>query len=274
MVNKIFFQSSLPRSGSTLLQNIMGQNPDIYVTPTSGLMELIYGARYNYTESIEFKAHNDQELMRKGFLAFCNSGIHAFASAVTDKPYYIDKGRSWGIHYDWLETFMPYKPKIICMIRDLRDVFASMENAFRKNPEKHKLIDWMTLKNNTIPKRIDYWSTNMPVGTAVERLQAMIETNVATKILFVKFEDLCLRPDVEISRVYNFLELPFFQHDYDNIQQITIEDDKFHEGWADHTIRQRLEMPPSRAKDLLGDAICDWIYNRYKWYFDYFKYIK
>jgi len=44
---KIFFHCSLPRSGSTILQNILGQNPDFYVTPTSGLMELIYAARKN-----------------------------------------------------------------------------------------------------------------------------------------------------------------------------------------------------------------------------------
>ena len=42
MEKKIFFQSSLPRAGSTLLQNIIGQNPEFYVTPTSGVLELAY----------------------------------------------------------------------------------------------------------------------------------------------------------------------------------------------------------------------------------------
>ena len=41
MVEQIYFQSSMPRSGSTLLQNIMGENPDFYVTPTSGVLELV-----------------------------------------------------------------------------------------------------------------------------------------------------------------------------------------------------------------------------------------
>ena len=39
-MEQIFFQSSLPRAGSTLLQNILGQNPEFYVTPTSGVLEL------------------------------------------------------------------------------------------------------------------------------------------------------------------------------------------------------------------------------------------
>ena len=57
-MEKLFFQSSLPRAGSTLLQNIMGQNPDFYVTPTSGVLELVYAARSNYSDSPEFKAQD------------------------------------------------------------------------------------------------------------------------------------------------------------------------------------------------------------------------
>ena len=65
-MEKLFYQSSLPRSGSTLLQNILAQNPDIYATPTSGVLELIVGARGNYTNTEEFKAQ-DHELMKNGW---------------------------------------------------------------------------------------------------------------------------------------------------------------------------------------------------------------
>ena len=73
-MEKLFFQSSMPRSGSTLLQNIFAQNPDMYATPTSGVLELIFAARGNYTNSPEFKAQ-DPELMKKGFLEFCQKGM-------------------------------------------------------------------------------------------------------------------------------------------------------------------------------------------------------
>lgn len=68
-MKNLYFQSSLPRAGSTLLQNIMGQNPDFYVTPTSGVLELVYAARSNYSDSPEFKAQ-DTELMKKDFYLF------------------------------------------------------------------------------------------------------------------------------------------------------------------------------------------------------------
>ena len=141
-MENIFYQSSLPRAGSTLLQNILAQNPDIYATPTSGVLELLYAARANYTTSPEFKAQ-DNELMEKAYHAFCKEGMDAFYNSITDKKYVVDKSRGWGIHYDFLKFVRGEEPKIICMVRDLRDIFASMENNYRKHPEKQSdILDW------------------------------------------------------------------------------------------------------------------------------------
>ena len=71
---RIAFQSSLPRSGSTLFSNIIGQNPLFHVTPTSGVLDLLYVAREQYNSGLEFKAQ-DQELMEKAFLGFCRGGL-------------------------------------------------------------------------------------------------------------------------------------------------------------------------------------------------------
>jgi hypothetical protein len=38
----------------------MGQNPDFYVTPSSGLFELLYNSRKVYTEAPEFKAEDSK----------------------------------------------------------------------------------------------------------------------------------------------------------------------------------------------------------------------
>ena len=130
-MQKIFFQSSLPRSGSTLLQNLIGQNPEFYVTPTSGVLELVYSARGQFTDSPEFSAQDPME-MKKAFSAFCRGGVESYFAAITNKPYILDKSRGWGAHYEFLNSFYP-NPKIICMIRDLRAIFSSMEKAFRKN---------------------------------------------------------------------------------------------------------------------------------------------
>lgn len=273
-MEKLFFQSSLPRAGSTMLQNILAQNPDIYATPTSGVLELIYGARENYSNSPEFIAQ-DKELMQKGYLAFCKEGMDAFYNAITDKKYVVDKSRGWGVHYDMLQIIRGEKPKVICLIRDLRDVFASMENNFRKNPEKSQgIVNWATGQATTVEKRIDYWIQNPPVGIAIERLREIIRYGNDANILFVQYENLCLRPDSEMIRIYQYLDIPYFKHDFDNIEQVTKEDDEVYGAFGDHVIRKQLKLMPSKAKQLLGADVCNWIFENYKWFYSYFKYSK
>ena len=143
------------------MQNILGQNPDFYVTPTSGVLELLFAARGNYTNDGSFNAQ-DPELMKKGWLNFCRQGVEGFFNAITDKKYVVDKSRGWGIHYDFLNSFYP-NPKVVCMVRDLRSIYTSMEKNFRKHPEKDSgIVNWAEMKNTTTGKRVDHWSQNPP----------------------------------------------------------------------------------------------------------------
>ena len=98
----IYYNSSLPRAGSTLFQNIIGQNPEIYVTPTSGLNDLISVSRDTFSNSQSFKAQ-DPNLMSKAYINFCRYGIQGFFKSITEKPYVLDKSRGWGIEYNLLE---------------------------------------------------------------------------------------------------------------------------------------------------------------------------
>lgn len=272
-MEKIFYQSSLPRAGSTVLQNIIAQNPDFYCTPTSGVLELIFAARSNYTNSPEFKAQ-DSSLMRDGFLGFCREGMNGFYNSITDKKYVIDKSRGWGIHYDFLNKVQP-NPKIICMVRDLRDVFASMEKNFRAHPEKHdSVLDWSKMQGTTVPKRIDIWAGGPPVGMAIERLGEIFRTGLDKNMLFIRYEDLCMYPEATMIKMYDYLGVPQFEHDFNSIEQVTQEDDEVYGIFGDHKIRTKLEPTFSKAKEILGRDVCEWIFNNYKWFYDIFKYTK
>ena len=269
---KVFFQSSLPRAGSTLLQNILGQNPDIYVTPTSGVLELLYASRNNYTHSLEFKAQ-DQETMKKGFLSYCRTGLLGFYEAITDKPYVVDKSRGWGIHYRFLASFYP-EPKIICMIRDLRDIFSSMEKKYRENPHLDPdIINHGKLEGTSTEKRVRIWENAIPVGLAIERLYQIIREDIAKNILFIKYEDLTRNPKAEMIKIYKFLNLPYFDHDFDNIPQITQEDDSVYGIYGDHTIRSKITFQPSSAEAVLGKDLCLYIRTKYKWFYECFNYV-
>ena len=57
----------MPRSCSTLLQNIFNQRFDSYATPTDGVFDLLINARQAFTNSSAFLASKNQGLMLKAW---------------------------------------------------------------------------------------------------------------------------------------------------------------------------------------------------------------
>ena len=269
MIKKFIYNSSLPRTGSTLLQNVFNQNPDFHATPTSGVIEFLESARTNFIAA-EFKAQ-DVKTMENAILAFCREGMKGFANSITDKPYFVDKSFYWGINFDYLKMIHGVDPKIVMMIRDPRDIFASFEYNYRKNPlVVNPNVNWDELKNTTMEKRIIDWTKTRPLGIVFDGLRDIINFKNAHKILFVKYEDFCENPDTEMFRIYNYLEVPFFKHDFNNVQQTTKENDVFY--FASHEIRSNVAKKESQAMQIIGKPACDWLYKHYDWFFKYFKY--
>lgn len=271
MPEKIFFNTSLPRAGSTLLQNVLGQNPDFYVTPTSGVFDMLHASRAIYTDNIEFQAQ-DSTLMDTGFKGYLKAGLFGFFDAVTDKKYAVDKCRGWSIHYDFTNFFYE-QPKMVCMVRDLRAIYASMEKNWRKNPHKdHHMTNWHSLTGTTTDKRIWMWAQQPPVGVALDRLYQIILQGIHKNILFVRFEDFTKDPETEMRKIYEFFEVPYYNHDYDNVPQITQEDDRVYGVFGDHIIRHKIEPLKEDFLEVLGKGNCDAIVQSYSWFYDVFGY--
>lgn len=55
--------SGLPRAGSTLLCNILAQNPRFHATATSGILEMLFRVRNGWDTVEEFRAMDDGQSM-------------------------------------------------------------------------------------------------------------------------------------------------------------------------------------------------------------------
>lgn len=270
----IFFNSSIPRSMSTLLQCILNQNPDIAATPTDPVLEYLYGARINFTSTLEVKAM-DEDLALKTWRGFCWGGLCGYADAYSGvKENLCIKTRGASIHYKWFESFMPYKPKMICMVRNLKSIFSSMEKLYRKNQDYHQEIqNHAEMKGTSTAKRIDSWVTSPPVGMALERLQQTFLEGINKEILYIRAEDLTNYPQREMDKIYSYLELKPFKHDFDNVEQTVKEDDAVYGLTKDlHTIRRKVQPLTPDYDKILGKQICDWIDNNFAWYQQGFGY--
>lgn len=272
MVEEIFFQSSMPRSGSTLLQNVLAQNPNIYSTPTSGICETLLQAKNCFNNSIEFKAQ-DQNIIDLGTKGFYKSALFGYYNNITDKKYVIEKSRGWSINYEFVDSF--YKnPKMIVMVRDLRSIVSSLEKKFRENPNLESGVqNFRELIGTTVDKRVNlYLNSVPPLAGPLDFIYDIIIRKIHKNLLFIKFEEFCTNPENEIKKIYEYLNIPYFKHDYNNVEQATKEDDNFYKPFGDHMIRGKIKPVTHDYIEVLGKHNSDYIYQNYSWYFKSFKY--
>lgn len=242
--------SGLPRSGSTLLCNILNQNPKFHATPTSGVLQMLLTIRNNWNKISAFSAVRNEPAK----LRVLRGMLHNFYSDV-DQEIIFDKNRGWPGNFETIEALLEYKPKMLVTVRDVRDVLASFEQLWRKEsrtgqtPQERGFPEEM----KTITGRCEVlMRSSQPVGDAYNKMKDALLRGHGENMFFITFESLTKNPEEVMREVYDFLEEPYFEHDFENVEQSTKEDDFFH-GFTDlHTIRQQVRPVASYWRDTLG----------------------
>ena len=268
-MKKYIFNSSMPRSGSELLQVILHQNPAIYGSVTSPLCEYVTAIK-DCQKNAEVKSQ-PADLMKKAQLSASHQMIHGYYEAMTDRPIVVDKSRQWMWNYDLLEQIIGTKPKMLCMIRDLREVFTSMEKNWRKNRHLPQGPDNVnTLQNMTVEERIAAWSHDNPVGFSTQRLKSAGELNQLQDVFILRYEDLTRFPDECMQKLYEYLELPYFQHDFNNIVKEVEEDHQWHGIFGNHDVKKELKPSVSDYEEVIGEIVGQKVIDGHEWFFKKF----
>lgn len=271
-MKKVIYNSSFPRSGSTLFQNILAQNPEVYSSPTSGVYNILDAARNKYTVSEEFLAQ-DRSTVGEGFKGLLKGAIYGYYDALTDRKYAIDKNRCWLLDYKFIDSYDP-NPKMICFIRDLRGIFSSLEKKYRQNPLLASSITSLDeMKGLSTYSRVIELSNTYMISVSTQALHQVILEKLDKYILFIKFEDFCINPEENMKKVYSYLEIPYYQHDFDNVEQFTHENDQVYGFFGDHTIRQKVATIENDWEEILGVDNCRSIVDNYYWFYEHFGYV-
>lgn len=245
----------MPRAGSTLLQNILNQNPRFYATHTSGCVDVLFGIRKNWDNLIEHKAHpNPNALLR-----VLQASLNAYYSDI-DKPVIFDKSRGWTAYIEMIEQILEKEVKILVPIRPMPNILASFEKLHRetiktKNPpgeaENYFLLQ-------TVEGRCEYWlRQSSTVGLAYARIRDAIRRGLRDRLHFVSFNQLTNEPEKTMNEIYDFLGEPRFTHNFEYVEQVTYEDDSVH-GYANlHKIKNRVTPVKNDAVTILGQELVD-----------------
>ena len=227
---QLFFLVAQPRSGNTLFTSIMNQNPDIACTPNSITLEIM----------------KDLHLL-KDTDVFLNYPDHKSLDNVLDsvydtyykewpQPIIIDRGPvlTPGNFYLMQKHFKrPFK--CIVLLRDLMDVLASYMKWYTENPDS--FVNKFNLKTDE-----EKLSMIMNKDGAVAKdLEAIKNSfNYPNICHYIKYDDLVAQPEKEIKKIYNFIEEPYFNHKFNNLQQVEVNGMKYDDtivGKNMHNIR-------------------------------------
>lgn len=250
-----YFISGLPRAGSTLLCNILAQNPKFYVSPaTSGCHDVLFNIRNQWDRLIEHQAEGVNYDQLRNVLVAALDAYHN-----TDKTTIIDKGRGWLSLIEMIEFIKDAPVKIIAPVRDVAEILASFEQLWRKSTGQ---TQWLFesadyFKAQTVEGRCDIWAgQGQPIGLAYNRVKDALSRGHGQSILFVEFDELTRNPGPTLRRIYTFLGEPAFEHNFNNVQQVTKEDDvNVHRIPGLHTIRSVVAPVPKRALEILGPEL-------------------
>ena len=258
MTNKeIHFIAGLPRSGSTLLCNILNQNPKFHATSTSGILDIILAIRNQWENLAAFKAAPN----KAGKTAVVNQILHNYVDIV-DRPVYFDKSRGWIAHIELAEASLGHQAKILVPVRKITYILSSFENLYRKNAhewqfpqEKSHYYEWQTMEG-----RADIWMrSDQPVGIAYNRIRDAVNRGYRDRLHFIEFEDLAAEPEKTMRAVYEFLGYEYYPHDFNHVEQVTQENDDLHGIPGLHVIRNKVEPLPPYGHRLIGEMA----YNKY-----------
>lgn len=251
MEKTIHFISGLPRSGSTLLSNLMAQHPDCQTTTTSACTEVLFTIRNNWHNWIEHKSskHLSDE---KNLQRVLNAALQAYHN--TDKPVVIDKGRGWLSLIELAEFALGRKAKVIVPVRSIAQIVASMEKVQRK--AMHKLPeqgDYITAQ--TTKGRADQMTAGDGViGLAYNRLSDAFQRGLGDRLHLVEFDALTGDPEATMGGIWDFLGMQAPKHDFNHVEQVHFEDDSVH-GLDLHTIRQQVKPLADDSEQILGEPL-------------------
>ena len=251
----MFFLSGLPRSGNTLLSAILNQNPEIYCSPISNLSGALYGL-----DGLNFSQNSQRnELVKERSFKSIVEYVKNYYSDI-DKKYIIDRNKEWSTDelLYIINKYITSDPKIIFTVRDISEILSSLllisKDIFLEQIEQYKdscPIPYIENENERIAEFILLYNTSF---TRV--FDSLINCLNNRNIFLVEYNDIVYKPKETMTKIYQFLEIQDYEHNFNDIKKIEIDNDLLAGDAKDmHKVRPILEKITDPRLLFSGQAI-------------------
>lgn len=241
---------AMPRSGNTLFGSLMNQNPNIGVTANSITLEIMKDL-FLLKETDVFQNYPDHQSLD-------NVLDNVFKNYYQNWPYQyiIDRGPVLTPgNQKLIEKHLQQPLKCIIIWRNLMDVLASYIKWFENEPSAYP--------NKYGKKNIEekLWMLMNKDGTIAKELIAIknaLKPENRSKCLLLKYDDLVNNTENEIKKVYSFLGIPYFNHNYKSLNQFSVNGRSYDDtilGNNLHTIRTEIKQLNNPYKSMIPESI-------------------
>ena len=258
---KVHALGGTPRSGSTLLCNLLNTRPDTFASSSSPLAPSVVAAAQALAGRPEFTSElgNDPRgTQARGVSAL--QGLIRGWYAHRKEQVVIDKDRSniWLLNREMFRSACPGS-KLVITVRDPRAVMGSI----LKRQDTHP----MTQMGGTVADRATaLFGASGLVGTAmrsVENILALQNANPALvdHVIFVAYEGFVANPGPTMAALDQALGLDPYEYDFDNVPRYATDRDELYGFLWPHDGSGKVEVkepdwprwvPPQVANQLLS----------------------
>jgi sulfotransferase len=257
MEKTIHFIAGLPRSGSTLLTNILKQNPKVHGEAVSSLSS-IFGSINNSWSNMEANQEYVNTNAKAGVLKSILGGYYSHI----DKPIIIDKDRGWIPLLPQVEAILERKIKVIVCVRNPAEILTSFERLRKDNPLFCTKADSSLREGSNIASRAYFYAgPEGAMGLSHRNIKDAITMGYLDRFLFIDYNRFCNSPKSQTKRIYEFLELPKFEHDFEKIVQTEVYNDLAIGLPNLHKVKPSLDRTTVNCVEYLGLDIYEQ-YNR------------
>ncbi len=212
MKRKIHFISGLPRSGSTLLAAILGQNPRFYARMT-GPLEQMYASllRTMSVGTNESSVMLSETQRRRILLTLTETYYEDF-----QEPVIFDTSRGWTAALPYISELFP-DARVIACVRNPAWIIDSIERYVRSHcfqPSKLFPIE----PHMTVYNRVEMLMKpgGLVAGSTYALRQAWFSEH-ATRLIAVPYETLTSHPREVMNCLYKLLDEEPFEHDFEHV---------------------------------------------------------
>jgi sulfotransferase len=269
-MKNFYFMAGLPRSGSTLISSILNQNPNIHSSANSPMCGMMWNLERSILSSEQHAAYPKIDVLPNTIMGV----IQGYYSNI-DKNIVIDKSREWAMpeHFSVLLRNLPQEPRIILPVRSITDILASFIKLVNDNPTKTSFID------SEIQARQEfnfYRPENDVRCDHLMRPKGLIDNGLygiafamhpdnRKYFHFIEYDDLVDNTEKEINKIYDFLSIEKFDHDYNNIENRIKEDDNVYGLIGQHDVRPSISRRHIDKKEILSKYVLDKYSNQEFW---------